>query len=291
MSNLQKTIDNFLRDPINQARLDLRIPHLMLGNRVLGQFLTREVVTRTVCKGFTAEAEEYERSRIRRNTHPDFYSHFLNPGSKIADARELVDVLEKNTLQSDNFNVMISGFDYLNARSQDVLLKQLEETKVRSFLLIQALEPIVATIKSRSHFIRLPNVDIPTAFEIFKYCGFDNQQICLAALNLSRGDIDRALYWLNDPPASEFVKSWRKGPEEGLRLLLDPESRVEAPALDALYTALKHYLTAAKDNKRSLDFLRVLPKRYQAGLITKLWLTDQFLMISSGWYGESLMKK
>lgn len=280
--NLNDSIDALLRDPGIKNRLEIRIPHLLVGNRTYAQFVVREVASRRLADD--KPNHELERQRIKRGVHPSYLTYFLNPGAKIADAREIAVQLEKRD-QSSDLHLLISGFDFLNHKSQDVLLKQLEDGRVHSFLLVQNIDSVVRTIRSRCDVIYVPGIDVEPSLELMAICGFAKQELSKSAFKLARGDVDRALFWLRDETSHDIIMNWIDGPSKIIQFLLKSENDLDPGAMDAAYVALKWYLSRSP-KKNAIDILRTFPPRYQNSAMLRHFVTDHLLLCVSGFYGE-----
>jgi DNA polymerase III subunit delta' len=106
-------------------------------------------------KNFEIDSENSTYKKIIDNTHPNYFSldNYEEDGIiKIENVRNLLNFLNKTTLNSNIKIVLIDNAELLNINSSNALLKSLEEPKNNTFFFIinDSKYKILETIKSRS---------------------------------------------------------------------------------------------------------------------------------------------
>ena len=282
--DLTAAVRAYADSPQVRARLALPFPHLIVGCRSLAQLVVEEESARVLALA-AGVPRDGVMERLRRGAHPDWVSRDFAPGAKVQDARDLADVLDRYS--GDAVHILVSGFDHLAPRSQEVFLKRLESSRAaRSHLLVSDLAGVVLTIRSRCHILHVPPPDAAASLALLRARASVACDAAWSALRLARGDVDRALSWFGDPAARAVVAGWASGPAATLKVLVEAQRDVGPAGLDAAFVALKHNLGVAADKARALPLLRSLPKRYQPSLVLRQWLIDQFILVVAGAYGE-----
>lgn len=257
-----------LRDEALRARWSLAIPHLVLGSRYLGLALIYD----WIAKALSTEVE-----RVRR----------FHPLVSVADVTGIQDAREARkwaTTRSEGF-LVLTGMEHVVAKTQDVLLKTLEETSLQVFLPVNLLGAgrLTQTVFSRCDAWYIPAVDDPVAI-------LESQEpVAAEAVFLAYGDLDRAHRWLQDFDVIKLLSTWRNGPRAALLVLLDSERELSSSLVDVLHAILRRFLVLASNHQRTLPALR----RWPGGCgseVHRVWLKDQYLLITSGWYGEVTIK-
>lgn len=281
VDSLSRVVDGALAGAGPQFSLPM--PHLLVGNCLLGRFLIREMACRRLVDHLPNSTEG--RQRLIQGHHPDYIEIRITPGkAKIAEARQISVDLAKR--QGHKLVIGILGFDHFSSRAQDVLLKTFEETSEwELYVSVPSTAGIAQTIISRCHSWLVPEVSHEDKLVLLAWAGLGNRDLGDKALDLAYGSLDRAWYWLEDDSTHKFLKNWDLGPQEALKKLANFQEEVSKAFLDATWVALKHYLLWSQ-RVNAISLLMSLPSRTSLNLMVRNYLADIYTLLVARQYGK-----
>jgi DNA polymerase III subunit delta' len=197
---------DFLRTSLRHGRA--RHAYLITGSHNIGKStLAHAFASALNCTQDDPEQRPCGQCRscrlVRSGNHPDLLYTVNDEKTgalKIESVREVMSMIALKPFDSRYRVAILHDFDRAAPRTQDALLKTLEEPPKHAVILVmaQGLETILPTIKSRCQWLPLRPVPSETVKNILLEKGAPDDQAILIA-RLSGGRIGWALEALNNP--------------------------------------------------------------------------------------------
>lgn len=145
-------------------------------------------------------------NRVLRGIHPDVQV-FQPEGLSypVEGIREAVATASRTPLEADLRIMILEGADRIVERSQNALLKALEEpsTSVTWVLVADSIEPFLPTILSRCRMVEFASVPEEEVTQLLSRFDLDSENLEMIVRS-SRGDIDVALALASDDRVREL---------------------------------------------------------------------------------------
>lgn len=146
-------------------------------------------------------------SRVLRGIHPDVL--VLEPEGytyPIETIREAVATAALTPMEGDRRLVIVNEADRIIERSQNALLKALEEPNpsVTWVLVASVLAPVLPTIVSRCQLVEFAALAEADAVKVVQARSLQPESSAAVAVRAARGEVDRAGALVDDPSAAEL---------------------------------------------------------------------------------------
>jgi DNA polymerase III subunit delta' len=214
-------------------------------------------------------------SRALKGAHPDV--HWFQPEGtthRVAAIRELVANSALSPMEADRRVIIVEEADKIVERSQNALLKALEEpaASVTWILVADALEPFLPTILSRCQLVEFATIPEATVVHVVSDRFGVNADEAVRVVRSARGDLGRAIALAGDEAqrrlrSQAFQAATRRGEEPRWALAVAEEvQQAAAEVRDQIKGEQKSELAQLTDVLGEGPWRRRLTDRHKRAL-------------------------